>query len=213
MSVEIIQERLASYGCASTLEEEQALREITQEIILAGLGRTNLFARAAFQGGTCLRIFHSLNRFSEDLDFALDAPDAAFQLPPYLDRVCRELTVYGYEFEIDDRSKAGSAVQQAFVKDDSVGKLLRLDKQLRITKAGNSHLRRLLITCAQYILGPFAPESDLRHYGERIAARGGKNAKRRAVVAVARKLAVLLHRLWADQSEYIPVRSPRQEAA
>lgn len=87
------------------------------------------------------------------------------------------------------------------------------DKQLRITKAGNSHLRRLLVNCAHYIMGPLASDSDLRRYGERIAARGGKNAKKRAVVAVARKLAVLLHRLWVDQSEYIPLRSARKEAA
>ncbi len=127
MSVEIIQERLAAYACKSTLEEDQALREITQEIILAGLGRTDLFGRAGFQGGTCLRIFHSLNRFSEDMDFALAAPDPAFRLSPYLERVRRELVVYGYELEIDDRSRAGATVQQAFVKDDSVGKLLRLD--------------------------------------------------------------------------------------
>jgi predicted nucleotidyltransferase component of viral defense system len=126
VSVEIIQERLTAYACRSTLEEEQALREITQEIILAGLGRTDLFGRAGFQGGTCLRIFHGLNRFSEDMDFALDAPDPAFELSPYLDRVRQELTVYGYELEIDDRSKNGAAVRQAFVKDDSVGKLLRL---------------------------------------------------------------------------------------
>lgn len=112
MSVEIIQERLAAYACRSTIEEEQALREITQEIILAGLARTDLFGRAGFQGGTCLRIFHSLNRFSEDMDFALDAPDSTFQLSPYLERVRQELTVYGYELEIDDRSK---------------GKLLTLD--------------------------------------------------------------------------------------
>ena len=65
--------------------------------ILAGLGRTDLFGRAAFQGGTCLRIFHSLSRFSEDMDFALDAPDPTFELPPYLDRVRQELTAYGYE--------------------------------------------------------------------------------------------------------------------
>ncbi len=67
MSVEIIQERLGTYRCASALEEDQALREITQEIILAGLARTDFFSRVAFQGGTCLRIFHNLNRFSEDI--------------------------------------------------------------------------------------------------------------------------------------------------
>jgi transposase len=79
------------------------------------------------------------------------------------------------------------------------------DKQLRITKAGNTYMRQLLISCAHYILGPFGPDSDLRHYGQRIAARGGKNAKKRAVVAVARKLAVLLHRLWSTESEYVAV--------
>jgi predicted nucleotidyltransferase component of viral defense system len=127
VSVEIIQERLASYACKSTLEEEQALREITQEIILAGLGRTDFFSRAGFHGGTCLRIFHGLNRFSEDIDFALDRPDPAFRLSPYLVRVRQELTVYGYEVEIDDRSKVSATVRQAFVKDDSIGKLLSLD--------------------------------------------------------------------------------------
>jgi predicted nucleotidyltransferase component of viral defense system len=131
VSVEIIQERLASYGCRSTIEEEQALREITQEIILAALGRTDFFGRAGFQGGTCLRVFHGLNRFSEDLDFALEVPDRTFELSPYLGRVRQELTIYGYELEIDDRSKAEAAVRQAFLKDDSVGKLVRLNYRPR----------------------------------------------------------------------------------
>ena len=126
MSLEIIQERLASYGCRSTIEEEQALREITQEILLAGLGRTDFFARAGFQGGTCLRIFHSLNRFSEDMDFALALPDPTFELRRYLDSLRRELSVYGYELEINDRSRARAPVRKAFVKDDSLGKLLQL---------------------------------------------------------------------------------------
>ena len=73
---------------------------------------------------------------------------------------------------------------------------------VRITKAGDTYLRQLLISCAHYQLGAFGPDTDLRRYGERIAARGGKNAKKRAVVAVARKLAVLLHRLWSDRSKY-----------
>lgn len=127
MSVRIIQDRLTAYDCKSTLEEDQALREITQEIILAGLGRTDFFGKSAFQGGTCLRIFHSLNRFSEDMDFALCQPDGTFALSPYLDQIRRELTAYGYELEIDDRSKSGGTVRQAFVKDDSIGTLLRLN--------------------------------------------------------------------------------------
>jgi len=78
------------------------------------------------------------------------------------------------------------------------------DKQLRISKAGNGYLRRLLVTCAHYILGRFGPECDLRRFGLAIAARGGKNAKKRAAVAVARKLAVLLHHLWVSQQNYEP---------
>jgi predicted nucleotidyltransferase component of viral defense system len=131
MSVQIIQERLTAYGCKSTLEEEQALREITQEIILAGLGRTDFFDQAGFQGGTCLRVFHSLNRFSEDMDFALCQADDAFVLSPCLEQVRLELTAYGYELDIDDRSKGGQAVRQAFVKDESIGKVLRLNYRPR----------------------------------------------------------------------------------
>lgn len=76
--------------------------------------------------------------------------------------------------------------------------------QLRISKAGDELARRLLVNAAQYILGPFGPDCDLRRHGEAIAHRGGKNAKKRAVVAVARKLAVLLHRLWVTDRPYDP---------
>jgi len=81
------------------------------------------------------------------------------------------------------------------------------DPELRITKAGDPYLRRLLVGSAQYILGPFGPDSDLRRWGERLAARGGKAAKRRAAVAVARKLAVLLLALWKSGEDYEPLRS------
>jgi predicted nucleotidyltransferase component of viral defense system len=127
MSVRIIQDRLNGYNCRSSLEEEQALREITQEILLAALGRTDFFQKAGFQGGTCLRIFHGLNRFSEDLDFALQEPDSSFKLQPYLDTAKKELTAYGFELQMDDRSKVGQTVRKAFVKDDSLGKLLQLN--------------------------------------------------------------------------------------
>lgn len=79
--------------------------------------------------------------------------------------------------------------------------------QLRITKAGDVLLRRLLVGSAHYIVGPFGPDTDLRRHGEAIARRGGKNAKKRAVVAVARKLSVLLHRLWTTGEVYEPLRN------
>jgi len=78
------------------------------------------------------------------------------------------------------------------------------DPQLRITKTGDPYLRRLLVSSAQYILGPFGPDCDLRRWGLKLAERGGKNAKKRAVVGVARKLAVLLHHLWKTGELYDP---------
>src|SRR5215472_11320919 len=78
--------------------------------------------------------------------------------------------------------------------------------QLGINKAGDTMLRRLLVGSAHYIRGPFGPDTDLRRYGLRLCERGGKNAKKRAVVAVGRKLAVLLHRLWISGEVYEPLR-------
>lgn len=78
------------------------------------------------------------------------------------------------------------------------------DPQLGITKAGNRYLRKTLVQCAQHILGPLGQDSALRRWGQKLAARGGKNAKKRAIVAMARKLAVLLHRLWVTQKPYDP---------
>lgn len=117
------------------------------------------------------------------------------------------LTALAYVLTIEDPSR--------FAKSRSVGAYLGLrprvdqsgksDRQLPISKSGDVFLRRLLVTSAHYILGPFGQDCDLRRKGEELAARGGKNAKKRAVVAVARKLAVLLHRLWVTGEVYEPL--------
>ena len=109
---------------------------------------------------------------------------------------------------------------QRFAESRSVGAYLGLapgidqsgeqDPQKRISGEGDEMLRRLLVSSAHYILGPFAPDSDLRRHGEKIAERGGKNAKKRAVVAVARKLSVLLHRLWVSGEVYEPLHNARR---
>ena len=101
-----------------------------------------------------------------------------------------------------------------FNKNRSIGAYLGLcprkaqsgkkDPELRITKAGDRYLRTLLVSCANYILGPFGPDSYLKRFGDRLTERGGKWAKKRAVVAVARKLAVLLVRLWKTGDVYDP---------
>ncbi len=114
-----------------------------------------------------------------------------------------------------------------FEKSRSVGAYLGLvpatdrsgdrDPQKRISKEGDEMLRRLMVGSAHYILGPFGKDSDLRRHAEKIASRGGKNAKKRAVVAVARKLSVLLHRLWVTGEAHEPLynahRRAQQEAA
>jgi transposase len=78
---------------------------------------------------------------------------------------------------------------------------------LRITKEGDIYLRKMLVQGAHHILGYRGPDTDLRRWGRMLAARGGKNAKKRAIVAVARKLAVLLHRLWVTGEVYEPLRN------
>jgi transposase len=103
-----------------------------------------------------------------------------------------------------------------FEKSRSVGAYLGLvpasdrsgesDPQKRISKEGDEMLRKLLVSGAHYVLGPFGSDSDLRRHGQKIASRGGKNAKKRAVVATARKLSVLLHSLWVSGELYDPLR-------
>src|SRR3989475_6804437 len=82
--------------------------------------------------------------------------------------------------------------------------------QMHISKEGDRYLRTMMVQGAHYILGPFGEDSDLRRWGLRLAERGGKNAKKRAVVAVARKLAVLLHRLWVSAEVYEPLRNSQK---
>jgi transposase len=109
-----------------------------------------------------------------------------------------------------------------FQKSRSVGAYLGLvpatdrsgdrDPQKRISKEGDQMLRKLLVGSAHYVLGPFGQDSDLRRHGEKIASRGGKNAKKRAAVAVARKLSVLLHRLWVSGEVYDPLHNAHRRA-
>src|SRR6478752_6476577 len=107
-----------------------------------------------------------------------------------------------------------------FLKSPEVGCFLGLkpgrrdsgesEPQKKISKEGDRYLRTMMVQGAHYILGPFGEDSDLRRWGLKLAERGGKNAKKRAVVAVARKLAVLLHRLWVSGEVYEPLRNSQK---
>jgi len=123
------------------------------------------------------------------------------------------LTALTYVLVLEDPTRfATSRAVGAYL-----GYVRRLDESgessppLRISKEGDELLRRLLVHCAHYILGPFGEDCDLRRFGERIARRGGSFAKKKAVVAVARKLAVLLHHLWVTGEVYDPFYTARRK--
>jgi len=125
-TVSIIEERLNRYAPETSEEEEDALKEIFQEIILNGLSDEKFFSEAIFQGGTALRIFYNLGRFSEDLDFILKKPNLQFNWQPYMNAIESVCKLYGIYPEIIDKSKKGTVVQKMFLKDNSIGKILNL---------------------------------------------------------------------------------------
>jgi predicted nucleotidyltransferase component of viral defense system len=124
---DVFSEKLKEYGPENAMDQENVIRELMQHHVLASLARAHFFHHAEFHGGTFLRIFHGLDRFSEDLDFVLKRGDRGFAWRRYLDRVVRDCAHEGIRFEIADRSSPDSAVKKAFLKTDSIGKLLLLD--------------------------------------------------------------------------------------
>ena len=124
--IELIQRRLDDYKAANPVEEEQAIKEILQEIALYGLWRAAFFEVAAFQGGTSLRILHKLPRFSEDLDFILKEPDPEFAWSSYLDWLLEGLQEFGLKSEVLDKSHMDQRVKKAVLKDNSIANQLNL---------------------------------------------------------------------------------------
>lgn len=117
----VIEVMLAKYNPQNNSERENAIKEIIQEIALAGLYRGGFFSKAAFYGGTCLRIFHDLNRFSEDLDFALLTKDPDFKLDSYFPSLKKEFDSYGIDLDIETKHKdENSDVQSAFLKGNTL---------------------------------------------------------------------------------------------
>ena len=133
----MIKEWLDEYKPKTTLQAEQALREIIQEIALAGLQRSGFFEKAAFYGGTALRIFYNLPRFSEDLDFSLLAPDPEFSLQPYLNGMTKEFEALGIEITVAEKNKtARTNVDSAFLKAGTTWKELILKDIIPQEKIG-----------------------------------------------------------------------------
>lgn len=167
--------------------------------------------------GPILTLIDQLNKTIAGYDRAIDK--LVETRYPEVERLTQvrgvgNLTGLTYVLVLEDahrfrRSRVVGAFLGLTSKKDQSGKS---DPERGITKAGDRLLRRLVVQGAQYILGPFGEDCDLRRHGERIAARGGKKAKRRAAVAVARKLSVLLHRLWVSGQTYEPLRNSQDGA-
>lgn len=169
---DLIQQRLEKYARDTVLDEERALREIFQEVILYALQHAGLFEHAAFQGGTALRILYGLNRFSEDLDFALQNPNEKFGFDEYLEDARAILGSFGLDFELQPRADTPNAVKNRFLKRDSLGGLLQLQhrhdprKKIKIKveldtrpPAGASYDRKYLDFPLDYPLTAFDPPS------------------------------------------------------
>ncbi|WP_129716231.1 nucleotidyl transferase AbiEii/AbiGii toxin family protein [Pedobacter sp. SYP-B3415] len=124
----MIKEWLEDYHPANREEAKDALREIMQEIALAGLNRAGFFEKAAFYGGTALRIFYGLDRFSEDLDFSLLAADPHFSMDKYQDAIIIEFAALGMKVSISEKQKAvKSNINSAFLKSETIWKELLLE--------------------------------------------------------------------------------------
>ncbi|RFM28452.1 nucleotidyl transferase AbiEii/AbiGii toxin family protein [Deminuibacter soli] len=124
----MIKEWLETYNPTDREEATAALREIMQEVALAGLSRSEFYGKAAFYGGTALRIFYGLNRYSEDLDFSLLQQDDRFSFQPYLDAIVGEFNAQGMQVAITEKVKtAQSDIESAFLKSETIWKELVLE--------------------------------------------------------------------------------------
>jgi predicted nucleotidyltransferase component of viral defense system len=138
-----ILDMLEAYPCQSDGDYENALREVFQELALLGLWRGRFFERAAFYGGTALRILHGLDRFSEDMDFSLLAPDASFLLAPYCHHIEKELEAWGFPVQVSVKEKtAHSAIESAFLKAGTLRQLLLIEAPESVL--GRVHRNRVL---------------------------------------------------------------------
>lgn len=124
--IELIQRKLDEYKATNPVEEEQATKEILQEVALYSLWRAGFFEVAAFQGGTSLRILHQLPRFSEDLDFILKVPNSEFDWQPYLEKLLEGLEEFGLKSEALAKGRMDQRIKKAVLKDNSVTNQLDL---------------------------------------------------------------------------------------
>lgn len=142
----LFDQMLERYTVKTPADYDNAVREIMQEVALAGLYRGGFFEKAAFYGGTCLRIFHGIQRFSEDMDFSLLKPDKDFTLEPYFSSIRNEFQLIGKEVQISRKTKStGSTIESAFLKEGTLQfdldfqfkKMIKIKLEVDINPPGN----------------------------------------------------------------------------
>lgn len=125
----VFDEMIAAYECRTTGDKLNAIREVMQQVALCGLSHSGFFDKAAFYGGTCLRIFHGLDRFSEDMDFSLLQSDESFDFSPHFAAIEEEFAALGQKVSITLKQKSKtSAIQSAFLKGDTAQFNLKLER-------------------------------------------------------------------------------------
>lgn len=140
----IVEQMISQRESKTPTDKKNSIKEVVQELILCGLSRAGFFQKAAFYGGTALRIFHGLDRFSEDLDFSLITPDPDFRQDEYLPMVEKELESYGLRFTAESKVKSkDSAIQSAFVKGNTREHILLCyaDERLAKTIIGSDQIK------------------------------------------------------------------------
>ena len=140
----IVEQMLSQHGSATVEDRKNSIKEVVQEILLCGFSRAGFFRSAAFYGGTALRLFYGLDRFSENLDFSLTAPDTDFRLESYLPAIEKELAAYSFHFQAESKHKTFvSDIQSAFLKGGTREHILLCyaDEQLARSIGGNERIK------------------------------------------------------------------------
>lgn len=130
---QILEQMLKQYNALTVYDKKNSIKEVVQEIVLCGLSRANFFKNAAFYGGTALRIFYGLDRFSEDLDFSLKGPNLSFDFSEYLPILEKEIQAYGLNFKMESKEKTvDSNIKSTVLKGSTKEHLLMFYPQERL---------------------------------------------------------------------------------
>ena len=191
----MIKEWIEEYNPKNEEEILSALREIMQEITLAGLSRTNFFEKAAFYGGTALRIFYGLDRYSEDLDFSLLQPDPNFSIEPYFKAIMDEFKSLGLNVSIKEKKKTKeSAIDSAFLKAETIWQEIVLEDVIKQTGVRSNRTLKIKIEVDRRPPLNFNTEEKLllRPFSFYVKCFSGPSL-------FAGKLHALLFRKWKDR--------------